>query len=352
MGIILAGVSHKTCPVGLRETLSALPAAEVLSRLKEHRFEEAVALSTCNRFEICAAVPEAEPSTFLKRLSGVMEGWAGGMLSEYVYELSDGAAARHLFSVASGLDSLVIGEAEILGQVKQAYESALERKMTGKVTNVLFQRAIHVGKLVRTETAIAAGQSSVASVAVALAERIFGHLKDRSVLILGAGQTAELTAKHLLSAKARRLTIANRTWERALELATRLEASAVQWKDFPELLTQVDIVVGSTGAPHSVVTRELVESAMAARNGRPLFFIDIAMPRDVEASVHELESVYLYTMDDLQGIVRENLTRRQAEIESAQKLVLGKAAEFERWLADVARGAQPSLKHSDCLSFD
>jgi glutamyl-tRNA reductase len=346
MGIILAGVSHKTCPVGIREALASLAVPDVLKRLRDQRFEEAVILATCNRFEICAAVPDAEPRSFLSRLTRLMEEWSGRAVSEYAYQLSGSRAAKHLFSVAAGLDSLVVGEAEILGQVKQAYEAAQAHGTTGKVTNVLFQRALHVGKLVRTETGISAGQSSVASVAVALAERIFGSLQDKSVLILGAGQMAELTAKHLLAAKVRNLAISNRTWEKGLELATRFEATAVHWKDFPELLKQVDIVIGSTGAAFPVLTRQRVKQAMAARKGRSLFLIDIAMPRDVEASVQELDQVYLYAMEDLQEIVRENLSRRQKEIEAAARLVEQKAVEFDRWLSDLANGIQPTLRHS------
>lgn len=346
MAIVLAGVSHKTCPVGIREALSSMAVPDILRRLRDHRFEEAVILTTCNRFEICAAVPDVEPRGILSRLTHLMGEWSGEGVSEYAYQLYGSHASKHLFSVAAGLDSMVVGETEILGQVKHAYEAAQAHGTTGKITNVLFQRALHVGKLVRTETGISAGHSSVASVAVKLAERIFGSLKDKSVLVLGAGQMAELTVRHLFAAKVRKLAIANRTWEKGLELATRFEATAVHWKDFPELLKHVDIVIGSTGAPFPVLTRQGVEQAMAARKGRSLFLIDIAMPRDVEPSVQKLDQVYLYSLDDLQGIVRENLARRQVQIAAAAYLVNQKAVEFDRWLSDLSKGIQPTLRHS------
>lgn len=349
-GIELAGVSHKTSPLGLREGLHALGVPAGLDRLRVAGWTEAVVLSTCNRFEVYGVRPasasggpagEAPVS-----LDALLENWAGVPLSRHLYRLEGARAAGHLFSVASGLDSLVIGEAEILGQVKQSYESARAAGMTGKLSNVLFQRALYVGKLVRNRTGIGLGRLSVASAAAVLAERIFGGLKGRSVLILGAGRMAELTAKHLLGGRACGLRIANRSWARAAELAGRFNAEPVAWDCFPRLLESVDIVIASTGAASPVLTRPMIESAAAARRGRSLFLIDIAVPRDVEERVQEVERVYLYTMEDLRGIVQENLSRRRGRLDSARLLVSEKASEFESWLSSSGDGFGAGLRHS------
>ncbi len=342
--IVAAGVSHKTCPVELRERLAALRPPEALDRLQSEGWKEAVVLSTCNRFEVYA--PAAAPDDELKELRRVLERWAGAPLQDHLYGYRGPEAIGHLLHVASGLDSLVLGEAEILGQVKEAYELSRQARMTGKFTNVLFQRALYVGKKVRSDTGIALGHTSVASVAVNLAERIFGSLRESAVLILGAGKMAELTSKHLSSGKISKLLVANRTWERGRELAERFKAQALRWEEFPSALEAVDIVIASTGAPQPVLTRELVARAASARLGRSLFIIDIAMPRDAEESVSRIDHVYLYTMADLEGIVRENLARRGAELEAARALVEAKTKEFSRWAESLASGAEISLRHS------
>lgn len=341
MPLIIGGVSHKTCPLELREALAARNRGEIVVELSRLGLEESVVLSTCNRFEIYANAPHT-PGAIVDRLRS----WAGGAVEPYVYQFTGEAAIRHLFSVSSGLESLVVGEAEILGQVKQAYEQAKASGTTGKLTNVLFQRALHVGKLVRTRTGISTGQLSVASVAVALAQRIFGSLKESSVMILGAGAMAETMAKHLLSGKVRQVFLANRTYEKAVELAERYGARPIKWEDFPGQLSAVDIVMTSTGSTEPIITRDMVRKAVGQRAGRSLFVIDIAMPRDVDDSVHDIDHVYLYSMQDLQGIVDENLERRKAEIESAAALVSRKSAEFARWLASFESGALAALRHS------
>lgn len=339
---IVVGLNHKKGSAEIRERLSALAAASVLERLKEEGWREAVVLSTCNRFEIYAVSERADPASelgdFLLRLSG-----SQGPAQNYAYgELE---AVRHLFSVASGLDSLVVGEAEVLGQVKAAYEAAQSAQVTGKSSNVLFQRALYVGKLVRSKTAIASGQTSVASVAVQLAERIFGDLSECKVLILGAGKMAELTARHTLSRKAAELYVSNRTREKAQELGRRFGARPVAWEDFPRLLEKVDVVIASTGSAEPVVTVEMAREAVKARQGRSLFFIDIAMPRDVEEGVHSLPQVYHYRLEDLKGIVEENLSRRQEEFQRAKELVESKAREFLDWRRNSEAGKKGGLSH-------
>ncbi|MBI5622347.1 MAG: glutamyl-tRNA reductase [Elusimicrobia bacterium] len=348
MELLLAGLNHKSgVAAAARDNLAAAGAAEFLRRLREAGWEEAVVLSTCNRLEIYAAAAGGEPKERLGALARLIEAAAGAPVGGHLYLRSGFDAARHLFAVSSGLDSLVTGENEILGQVKSAYETAFAARMTDKLTNIIFQRAIFVGRQARADTGISAGQLSVASVAAALAERIFGTLQDSSVLILGAGQMAEIAGRHLLSAKPSRLRIANRTFERGSELAAALSpaAEAVRWEDFPALLETTDIVLASTGAPEPVLTRAMVESAMPARMGRSLFLIDIAMPRDIEDAAGELDHVYLYTLADLQGIVDENMSRRKKEISAADRLVEAKAREFADWLAAVRAGEQASLRH-------
>ena len=343
--IVVRGISHKSGTVALREALAALPLGRALAALREI-CPEGVVLSTCNRFELYAAAEGGGAGELSSRLGRVVDSLAGRDAAASSYALEGRAAVAHLFRVACGLDSLVVGEAEILGQVKSAYEAARQAGMTDKRTNVLFQRALFVGKKVRSETGIAVGHTSVASVAVDLAERIFGSLREKEVLILGAGKMAELTSRHLASAKIGRLVVSNRTWEGARELAGRFGGEPLRWESFPAALENVDIVICSTGSERPVVTRELVAAATAARRGRSLFFIDIAMPRDVEESVHRLEHVYLYTLADLEGIARENVARRQGEFEAATRMAGAKAEEFSAWEASIGTAAEGSLKHA------
>jgi len=345
MSLVLVGLSHKNSPIGVRETLAVLPPAKVFERLRQEGVSEAVLLSTCNRFELYVSFnggPSRPPSWVLNLLEKI----SGTSLSQHAYQRAGSSAVEHLFSVAAGLESLVVGETEILGQVKDAYEAAKAAGMTGKHSNVLFQRALYVGKKVRNDTAIAVGQTSVASVAVQLAETIFGRLSSNSVLVLGAGNMAELTARHLLSQKVSKLLIANRTWERAAGLAGKLKATALPWEEFPKALSEVDIVIGSTGSDKPVLTKAMLAATAEARAGRSLFIIDIAMPRDVEEGAHELEHVYLYRLEDLEAIVADNLKNRGAEVGRAGELVRAKASEFSSWEDSLANGSEISMKHS------
>jgi glutamyl-tRNA reductase len=340
--LLLVGVSYKNGALAEREVLAALPPQRVHEALRAEGVKEAVVLSTCNRFEIYLVDERDEDWA-----NGVFKQVAGTDLKESLYFRRDAAAVEHLFSVAAGLDSLVVGESEILGQVKSAYEQAKAASMTGKRTNVLFQRALYTGKKVRNDTSIAVGPTSVAAVAVQLAESIFGPLQKSEVLILGAGAMAELTARHLLSKKVAKLTIANRTWERGKALADGLGASAVAWPEFERALTEADIVIASTGSDKPVLRREAVAAAMESRGGRSLFLIDIAMPRDVEETVHGLEHVYLYRLEDLETIVAGNLAGRGGEVARAGTLARAKAAELWSWLESLAAGKEISLRHSD-----
>jgi glutamyl-tRNA reductase len=346
MKLVSLSWSHKTSASPSREALAAVPVEKVLSELKARGVSEAVAVSTCNRFELYAAGrPEAAPVA--ADLLAVLGDLAGYPVAAEVETRADLDAVRHLFAVASGLDSLVVGEGEILGQVKTGYETAKTAGMTGKRLNVLFQRALYVGKRSRSETAIAAGSLSAPSVAVQLAETIFGLLEGKRALILGAGAMAELAAKHLKARGIGQLTVANRTWERAFALAARFHGEAVKWEAFPEALAEADVVISSTGAPTAVLTREIVAAASRRRGGRSLFLIDIAMPRDIEESVHRLDGVFLYRLEDLESIVAKNMSNRAGAVAAARGIVEAKAAEFDAWAKSLSGGPEKSLKHSE-----
>jgi glutamyl-tRNA reductase len=339
----LVGLSHRTAPVEWRERL-AVPEdrlADFLAHLRGAGATEVVVLSTCNRVEVYA-VAEAERALREALLSLHGNPALDGALYASVGE----AAVEHLFRVSSGLDSLVVGEAEILGQVKRAYDGALARGATGKLTNVLFQRAIYVGKKVRSSTRIAEGPTSVPSLAAALAGRIFGDLSDNRVLVVGAGAMAEQALRALASLKPGALTVVNRTLSRAEEIAAQFHGRAVPFDRLLDEVAAADVVLCSTGAPHPILTRDAVEPVVHGRRGRPLFFIDIAVPRDVDPSIHGLNEVYLYNIDDLQALVDESLERRRTEIDRAAELAASLARDFAPWYRAWSAGETATLVHA------
>jgi glutamyl-tRNA reductase len=343
--LFLIGLSHKTAPVEWRERL-ALPEGAFgpfFAGLKSEGFAEAVLLSTCNRVELYAVGEEGAEGRLREGLAGLRKDAA---LERCLYTLRGAEAIRHLFRVTAGLDSLVVGESEILGQVKRSYEVAGATAFTGKLTNVLFQRALFVGKRARTETAIAEGPTSVPALAASLAQRIFGDLKDNRILVLGAGAMAEAALHALLSQKPAGATVVNRTFERAKALADAVGVKAKPWEELSDALLEADVVLCSTGATEPVLTRDAVAQAMKARKHRPLFFIDIAVPRDVEAAAGMLDGVYLYNIDDLESLVKETLARRTGEIEKAQALADGEAAGFDAWYKAWRAGETAALKHA------
>ena len=338
-GLLALGVSHKTAPLELRERL-ALPegrAAGVLRELRAHdAVQEAVSISTCNRTELYFVT--SDPVGAENQALGVLSRQADIRPTEllgHVYSLRDGEAVRHLFEVASGLDSMIVGEAEVQGQVKRAYEMALVEGVTGPVSNRLFRDALGAGKRVRTETAIGRSRVSVSSVAVELAEATLGELSQRRVLIIGAGETGELTARALHERGVETVFVANRHYDRAIGLAQRFDGHAVRFEELPAQLAAADIVVSSTGSPHTLVGREEMETVMELREGRPLLLIDIAVPRDIEPTVRKLPGVTLYDMDDLQRQVARNLSVREAESTRARSLVDEEAQRYENWLATL-----------------
>jgi glutamyl-tRNA reductase len=343
--LLLVGVSHHTAPVEIRERLDFLKGdlPRALGTLADRpSIGEAVVLSTCNRVELyvtCEEVSRAreELAGFLSRFHNVSE----AELMPCLYTRVDEDSARHLFRVSAGLDSLVVGEPQILGQVKDAYAVASELHATGPLLNRLFHSAFAVGKRVRSETGLAEGAVSVSYAAVSLARKIFGDLKDLNVLVIGAGEMAKLTAIHLKSQHVRRMEIMSRTTAHAESLAAKIGAQSVAWTVMNDALLAADIVVTATGAVMPILSRARVADVMRRRGHRPLFLIDIAVPRDVEAATGSLEQVFLYNIDDLQSIVSENLSRRSDEVHRADAIVAEEVQRFAAWLR--SRDAIPTV---------
>ena len=339
-GTLLAlGVSHKTAPLPVRERL-ALPegrAVTVLRELVSHAgVHEAVTISTCNRTEVYLVV--SDPVEAESAALGILARQAGIRPTELfgaIYALRDADAVRHLFEVASGLDSMIVGEAEVQGQVKRAYELALVEGVTGPVSNRLFRAALEAGKRVRTETSISRAHVSVSSVAVELARAALGELGNRSVLVIGAGENGELTARALHERGVRTVFVANRRYDRAIGLAQRFGGHAVRFEDLPKQLLEADIVVSATSSPHQIVGRDEMALVAEARGGRPLLMIDIAVPRDIDPGVREVPGVTLYDMDDLQREVARNMGSREAESVRARQLVDQEVERFAQWLASL-----------------
>src|SRR6188472_500917 len=334
--LLALGVSHKTAPLDLRERLS-LTEGSAVGALREltmaEGIHEAAAISTCNRTELYLVVSdtvEAE-STALGVLTRQADIPPTELLG-HLYSHRSGEAADHLFRVTSGLDSMIVGEAEVQGQVKRSYEMALVEGVTGPVTNRLFRDALATGKRVRNETGIVRSSVSVSSVAVKLAADFLGDLADRRVLVIGAGENAELTARALRDRGVETLFVANRRYDRALGLAQRYGGRAIAFDSLPAELEHADIVVSSTGAPHQIVGREELEFVATSRRGRPLVMIDLAVPRDIEPGVRDCPGIALYDMDDLQAEVARNLSGRQAEAEEALVIVREEVGRFGAWL--------------------
>jgi glutamyl-tRNA reductase len=349
MSLMVVGLNHRTAPVDLRERLafSHTRLGGLLPGLTARLGASGVVLlSTCNRTELY--LNSSDPADAKSRTLEFIQSHAQSPdVDKLLYVQEEADAVRHLFRVASGLDSMVVGEQEILAQVKQAYKAAVAAATADKFINVLFQRSLYVGKRVRTETGLSLGSASVASVAVTLAERIFGDLREREIMILGAGKMAELTAKHLLSQKVKSILVSNRTFERACELARQFNGRAIHFEEALREMGAADIIICSTAAPHPVIKPEAVQRIMHQRKGRSLFFIDIAMPRDVHPDVHRIDNVYVYNIDDLQSIVDENVARRSKEVSLAEAIIREKSEEFSLWLTANRSGREHSLKHYD-----
>ncbi len=331
MNIVCAGLNHESAPVDVRERF-AVSGQEMTDVLRDVRAIEgtsgAVVLSTCNRVEIYAANPC--PDIAARGLSQLFQKRAGMEVPLYLHDTR--RSVRHLFRVASGLDSMVTGETEILGQVKQAYSAASDCGATNRHLNKLFQKAFRVAKHVRTETRITRGATSVGAVAVKLAGKIFGNLTGRRVMILGAGDTSERTARSLVSRGVRTVIVSNRNFERAARLAEEIGGMAIHFDNWQNAFTDVDVIICSTSAPHFIITPEKLATMMEARNGRPLFVIDLAVPRDADPEISAIDGVFLYDIDSLEGIARQALDVRRGELERCEKMIGNHVSSFVGWL--------------------
>jgi len=337
MELFVLGLSHKTAPIDVRERL-AVPERElpkVLEALGEvSELAERMFFTTCNRAEVygvaegpLAKAVEATRAS-LERYRNLDSAALAGAL--YAYDGAD--ATRHVFRVASSLDSMVVGEPQILGQVKTAYTVARSQQATGIILNNLLEQAFHVAKRVRTETGIATAAVSISSVAVELARKIFGDLEGRTVLILGAGEMAELALRHLVDDGVRSILVANRSHDRAVALAEQFHGRAVTFDTFHQEMLEADIVISSTSAPHLILKKEDVQAIILERRHRPIFLIDIANPRDIDPGCNDVDNVYLYNIDDLQSVVSANLKERQREAERAEVIIEREVGVFQAWL--------------------
>lgn len=335
MGIIVVGLSHKTAPVDVREKLS-FPEATVPDALKAlmgyEGIRESLILSTCNRVEIYAAVQDsAQGVDQIKKFIADYHNLSREALERSLYIHTDGQGVRHVFRVASSLDSMVVGEPQILGQIKDAFDISLKSKTTSAVLNKLMKKAISVAKRVRTETKIAESAVSISFAAVELARKIFGDLEGKAVMLLGAGEMAELAARHLLNNGVKTIMVANRTFERAVELAKEFNGSAVRFEDFPSEMVMADILICSTGASHYVVKHDIVSRAVKDRRHKPIFMIDISVPRNIDPDVNNIDNVYLYDIDNLQGVVTANVQGRQKEAEKAEEIITQEVETYLQW---------------------
>jgi glutamyl-tRNA reductase len=343
--IVDIGMNHETAPVELRECIARDPdhVAVALSSMRELPYiREGLFLSTCNRVEALYATEDLEAArrwviTMLSRIGGLPE----ERFSRNLYAFEDMAAVQHIFRVASSLDSMVVGEPQILGQIKEAYFQATREKTSGVILNRLMHRAFHVAKRVRTETGVSDAAVSVSFAAVELAKKIFRDLSGREVLLIGAGEMAELAARHLIAQGVQAVKVANRTFRRAVEVAETFQGKPISYEEIDEQLQEVDIIICSTAAHQPVIGFERVKGVLRKRRNRPLFLIDIAVPRDVEPKVNELDNVYVYDIDDLKGVIDLNKAKRLQEAKKAERIVEEEVLKFEKWMQTL--GVVPTI---------
>ncbi len=333
MSIVLIGVSHKTAPIELREQLAfddqRLPLA-LTQLVEQDAIKEGLILSTCNRIEVIATTP-ASPDTGLSTLFSFLREFHGCRpedLERHVYTRSDLDAVKHIFRVTSSLDSMVVGEPQITGQVKEAFQRAQEAHTMGSELTRVMSRAFAVAKRVRNETAIGSNAVSISYVAVELARKVFDRLDGSAVMLIGAGEMSELAARHLKTCGAQRILIANRTLENSRRLATEMEGEAIPFADFESRLPEADIVLCSTEAPHYVLSPEVVHHALAVRRNQPMLFIDVSVPRNIDPAIGSLDNVFLFNIDDLENVIAFNRTEREREALRAEAIVTVEAERF------------------------
>ena len=339
MNIIVVGLSHKTATVEIREKVAFSP-NQIEIPLRElvalDGIIEGVIVSTCNRVEIYATTRDiAGGIARIKRFVADYHHLALESLEHHLYSFHSEAAIRHVFRVASSLDSMIVGEPQILGQIKTSYGYAAEYKSSGIILNRFLHKAFSVAKRVRTETKIASSAVSVAFAAVELAKKILGDLSDKTVMLIGAGEMCELAAKHFLNSGAKGVMVSNRTFERAERLADEFGGEAVRFEELFDHLHRADIVLSSTGAPHIIIGPKDAEEVIKRRRFKPVFFIDIAVPRDIDPKVDDVENAYLFTVDHLQEIVQANLAQRSLEAEKAEEIINQEIGQFFKWLSTL-----------------
>jgi glutamyl-tRNA reductase len=334
--IILIGINHKTAPVELRECIAfnkdeSAAALEALRRAPN--IQEALLYSTCNRVELLLVTDDRlraieAAQRFLSGRNNITK----SKLENCFYTHEDDQAIRHLFRVAASLDSMIVGEPQILGQIKEAYRSATQAKTSGVILNRLMHRAFFVAKRIRTETAIGDHAVSISYAAVELGRKIFGSLVGKHVLLVGAGEMAELAVEHLIRHQVGHTFVANRTFENGLTLASRFNGQAIRFEEIDEFIKQVDIIISSTGAPGFVLTRDQIKPVLRARRNRPIFLIDIAVPRDIDPEINRLDNAYVYDIDDLKGVIEENIEDRQKEAVKGERIIDEAVIRFREWL--------------------
>lgn len=341
--IYLLGLNHRTASVEIREkfALAECEKAENPPFPPADRINETMVLSTCNRVEMLVVGKGAEAREQALAQWARFRGATPEELRPYLYVHEGLDAVRHLFRVACSLDSMVLGEPQILGQLKKAYGRAVIHNSTGVILNRLLHKAFSVAKRVRTETQIGSSAVSISYAAVELAKRIFGDMKHYKAMLIGAGEMAELAALHLLAAGIQHIVVANRTYERAVDLATQFKGSPIPFDSLFNHLAEVDIIISSTGSPTAVIKARDIKGVLKKRKNRPMFFIDIAVPRDIDPDVNNLDNVYLYDIDDLKEVVEENLSQRKEEADRARAIVECEADEFQRWLKSLE--LQPTI---------
>lgn len=341
MSFVVVGLNHKTAPVAVRERVAFNPTSlpTALQALRDQQgVEEAVILSTCNRTELVCYLPDLAPQSLSSWLCDYY-GESRASLHDHLFFEQDADAIRHVFRVACGLDSMVLGEPQILGQLKEAYRLALDHGAVGKMLNRLMQHSFTAAKRVRTDTAIGSSPVSVAFAAVRLAQQVFGELQNQCALLVGAGETIELVAQHLSDNQLGRMIVANRSLERAQTLASRYNGYALPLEDLQQHLVEADILITSTASPQALIDKAMVKQALKRRKHRPIFMVDIAVPRDIDAAVGDLDDVYLYTVDDLQAVIEENRRSRESAAQQAEEIVLTETHHFLAWTKSLDAAA-------------
>lgn len=333
--IVLLGLNHKTADVELRECIgfSNDEADTALQQFYESPvISEIILLSTCNRVEILIAAPDAEKAIdAAKNYISESKNIPISQFEDALYIYQGDEAVRHIFMVASSLDSMVVGEPQILGQLKDAYQNATIKKTSGVILNRLMHKTFFVAKRVRTETGIGDHAVSISYAAIELGRKIFGTLEAKKVLLIGAGEMAELAVEHLIRHRSGKIFVANRTFERGLELADRFKGTAIRFEEITQSLCEVDIIISSTGAPDFVIKQDQVKKIMRQRKNRPLFFIDIAVPRDIDPGINKLPNIYVYDIDDLKDVIDENIEDRNREAVKAQRIIDEAVIKFRHW---------------------